>query len=56
MPGVISREDGRIISMPDFSKADKEAMAKAIAKAMVQMARADIARAAMEIKGGQCSG
>lgn len=52
MAGEISRIDGRITAMPRFSPEQRRQLAEAIARSMVQMARADIAKAVAEMRRG----
>lgn len=44
MPGTVSR-DGTILTVPEFSQKQKDAMADAIAKAMVRLSRDTIRKA-----------
>lgn len=48
MAGEVSRRDGRVLSAPVFSEESKNAMAEAIAKAMVQMAKPEIRRTVLQ--------
>lgn len=44
MPGTITR-DGRILTMPEFTQAQKDDMARAIARAMVGLSKEKIQEA-----------
>lgn len=47
MPGVVNR-DGTILTVPEFSQQQKDAMAEAIAKAMVRLSHDTIRKAVEE--------